>query len=92
MSEWLRVAAYASAHGVLMAPHHDPQIHGHLVAAADNGYILEGVPQPVRDPLWSALFTEQPQVMDGEVILHGPSGLASCSTTSSSSATGHPWR
>jgi L-alanine-DL-glutamate epimerase-like enolase superfamily enzyme len=75
VSEWLRVAAYASAHGVLMAPHHDPQIHGHLVAAADNGYTLEVFPNPVRDPLWSALFTEQPQVIGGEVILSDRPGL-----------------
>jgi len=75
VSEWLRVAAYAAAHGVLMAPHHDPQIHGHLVAAADNGYILEVFPNPVRDPVWSALFTEQPQVIGGEVILSDRPGL-----------------
>jgi L-alanine-DL-glutamate epimerase-like enolase superfamily enzyme len=60
---------------VLMAPHHDPQIHGHLVAAADNGYTLEVFPNPVRDPLWSALFTEQPQVIGGEVILSDRPGL-----------------
>lgn len=56
VTEWLRVAAYALAHGVLMAPHHDPHIHGHLVAAVDNGYIVETMPDPERDPLTDQLF------------------------------------
>ena len=46
ITEWLRAAAYASPHGVLMAPHHDPQIHGHLVAAVENGAVLEVFPDP----------------------------------------------
>jgi L-alanine-DL-glutamate epimerase-like enolase superfamily enzyme len=75
ISEWLRVAAYASAHGVLMAPHHDPQIHGHLLAAVPNGHIQEVFPNPVRDPLWSRLFSEQPQVLDGELVLGDRPGL-----------------
>ncbi len=75
VTEWLRVAAYASAHGVLMAPHHDPQIHGHLLAAVPNGHIQEVFPNPVRDPLWSRLFVEQPQVLDGELVLGEAPGL-----------------
>lgn len=75
ISEWLRVAAYASAHGVLMAPHHDPQIHGHLLAAVPNGHIQEVFPNAVRDPLWSRLFVEQPRVLDGELILADRPGL-----------------
>jgi L-alanine-DL-glutamate epimerase-like enolase superfamily enzyme len=75
MTEWLRIAAYASAHGVLMAPHHDPQIHGHLVAAVENGYILEVFPNTVRDPLWAGLFAERPQIVGGEVLLGDRAGL-----------------
>lgn len=75
VTEWLRVAAYASAHGVLMAPHHDPQIHGHLLAAVSNGHIQEVFPNPVRDPLWNRLFVEQPQVLDGELLLSDRPGL-----------------
>src|SRR5438876_2357479 len=75
VSEWLRVAAYASAHGVLMAPHHDPQIHGHLLAAVANGHIQEVFPNPVRDPLWSRLLVEQPQVLDGEPVLGDRPGI-----------------
>ncbi|MBA2357246.1 MAG: mandelate racemase/muconate lactonizing enzyme family protein [Actinobacteria bacterium] len=75
ITEWLRCAAYAGAHGVLMAPHHDPQIHGHLVAAVPNGYVLEVFPNPVRDPLWSELFVEQPPVVGGELVLGEAPGL-----------------
>jgi L-alanine-DL-glutamate epimerase-like enolase superfamily enzyme len=75
VTEWLRCAAYAGAHGILMAPHHDPQIHGHLVAAVPNGYVLEVFPNPVRDPLWSELFLEQPPVVGGELVLGDAPGL-----------------
>lgn len=75
ITEWLRVAAYAGAHGVLMAPHHDPQIHGHLVAAVENGHILEVFPNPVRDPVWKGLFAAQPKVAGGVVVMNGRAGL-----------------
>jgi D-galactarolactone cycloisomerase len=75
ITEWLRAAAYAGAHGVLMAPHHDPQIHGHLLAAVPNGHIQEVFPNPVRDPLWSRLFVEQPRVLNGELVLSDRPGL-----------------
>ena len=68
-TEWLRVAAYAAAHGVLMAPHHDPQIHGHLVAAAPNGHVLEVFPNKQRDPLWDELYLNRPAVVDGVYTL-----------------------
>jgi D-galactarolactone cycloisomerase len=75
VTEWLRAAAYASAHGVLMAPHHDPQIHGHLVAAVENGHVLEVFPNPARDPVWEGLFAEQPRMAEGEVLLGERPGL-----------------
>jgi L-alanine-DL-glutamate epimerase-like enolase superfamily enzyme len=74
-TEWLRCASYAGAHGVLMAPHHDPQIHGHLVAAVPNGDVLEVFPNPLRDPLWAELFVEQPSVVAGELPLGDAPGL-----------------
>ena len=69
VTEWLKVAACASSSGVLMAPHHDPQIHGHLVAAAPNGYILETFPNRERDPLWENLFIGRPEIKDGVAYL-----------------------
>jgi L-alanine-DL-glutamate epimerase-like enolase superfamily enzyme len=75
ITEWLRVAAYASAHGVVMAAHHDPQIHGHLLAASANGYIQEVFPNPARDPLWETLFLERPQIVDGQLVMTDRPGL-----------------
>jgi L-alanine-DL-glutamate epimerase-like enolase superfamily enzyme len=75
ITEWLRVASYAAAHGVWMAPHHDPQIHGHLCAAAPSGHILEVFPNPVRDPLWLELFVERPDVIDGVFLCPDRPGL-----------------
>lgn len=65
VTEWLRVAAYAAAHGVGMAPHHDPQVHGQLIAAVPNGHVQEVFPNPVRDPLWADLFTGRPEIENG---------------------------
>ena len=70
VTEWLRVAAYAASHGIVMAPHHDPQVHGQLIAAVPNGHVQEVFPNPVRDPLWAELFTGLPEIVDG--ILHVP--------------------
>jgi L-alanine-DL-glutamate epimerase-like enolase superfamily enzyme len=75
VTEWLKVAAYAAAHGVVMAPHHDAQIHGHLVAAVPNGYILEVFPNPLRDPLWEELFTGRPKVTKGVLRLPDSPGF-----------------
>lgn len=65
VTEWLRVAAYAASHGIVMAPHHDPQVHGHLIAAVSNGHIQEVFPNPARDPLWDNLFVGRPEIVDG---------------------------
>ncbi len=70
VTEWLRVAAYAACHGILMAPHHDPQVHGHLLAGTPNGHVQEVFPNPERDPLWAGLFVGQPEIRDG--VLHVP--------------------
>ena len=75
VTEWLKVAAYAATHGIIMAPHHDAQIHGHLVAAVPNGYTLEVFPNPQRDPLWAELFTGRPAVSNGVVQLSDAPGF-----------------
>lgn len=75
VTEWLRIADYAAHHHVLMAPHHDAQIHGHLVAAVPNGYILETFVNPERDPLWRDLFSVKPEIKDGMVILSDRPGF-----------------
>lgn len=41
ISEWKKVADYASASHILMAPHGDQEVHVHLVSAVSNGLIAE---------------------------------------------------
>jgi L-alanine-DL-glutamate epimerase-like enolase superfamily enzyme len=73
-TEWLRVAALCSALNIRMAPHHDPQIHGHLVASIPNGEIIETFPEADRDPVWAQLFTKKPEIRESELILSGDPG------------------
>jgi L-alanine-DL-glutamate epimerase-like enolase superfamily enzyme len=75
ITEWLRVAAYAHLHGVLMATHHDPHIHGHLAASAPNGECVEVFVDENRDPLWARLFTERAQLRDGHLHLNDLPGF-----------------
>lgn len=75
VTEWLKVAGHAASHGILMAPHHDPQIHGHLIAAVPNGHIQEVFPNPLRDPLWEELYEERPQIKDGYLYLSEKPGF-----------------
>ncbi|ALM86035.1 mandelate racemase/muconate lactonizing enzyme family protein [Bordetella sp. N] len=75
ITEWLRVAAYAHLHGVLMATHHDPHIHGHLAASAPNGDCVEVFVDENRDPLWARLFTERAQLRDGHLHLNDLPGF-----------------
>ena len=67
-TEWLKIAGLANCHHVLMAPHHDPQVHGHLCAAVPNGLILETFPDPERDPMWAELYTQRPEIKNSEMI------------------------
>jgi len=67
-TEWLKVAGMANSHHVQMAPHHDPQIHGHLCASVPNGLILETFPDPTRDPIWGELFTVRPEIKNSEIV------------------------
>lgn len=75
VTEWLKVAAYAAAHGVMMVPHHDPQVHGHLVAAVPNGFGVETFPNPERDPLWQELYTQRPEIRNGILELTDDPGF-----------------
>lgn len=75
VTDWLKVAAHAGAHAVTMAPHHDPQIHGHLVATASNGLIVETFPNAQRDPLWAELYSERPEISNGILTLTDKPGF-----------------
>lgn len=69
-TEALRVAQLAEQHGVLVAPHHAPEIHGHLVAALPRaGYCVESHGNAERDPLAHELYTRRARFEDGHIHL-----------------------
>ena len=56
VTEFMKVAAYAQAHDIDIAPHGSQDIHVHLVAAISNGLILEFYRDTV-DPMWGQIYT-----------------------------------
>jgi D-galactarolactone cycloisomerase len=67
-TEALRIAALAEQHGVLVAPHSAPEIHGHLVLALPRcAFGVESHGGPDNDPLAYGLFREHPELRDGHL-------------------------
>lgn len=75
-TESLRIAHYAEQKGVLIAPHTAPQIHSHLVSAFGNAaYGAESHGGHDRHPIQHHLYTNAPEVRDGEVHLSDAPGF-----------------
>jgi len=69
-TEALRVAALAEQHGVMVAPHTAPEIHGHLVLALPRcAFGVESHGGPETDPLAHGLFHEHPTLRDGHIVI-----------------------
>src|SRR6266566_9761330 len=67
-TEALRIAALAEQHGVMVAPHTAPEIHGHLVLALPRcAFGVESHGGPDSDPLAYGLFREHPELRDGHI-------------------------
>ncbi|HEX9869503.1 MAG TPA: mandelate racemase/muconate lactonizing enzyme family protein, partial [Candidatus Tectomicrobia bacterium] len=75
ITEWRKIAGMCSMYHVDIAPHHDPQIHGHLVAASPNGLTVESFHNPDRDPLWPDLYAESARLEGGQLYLSERPGL-----------------
>ena len=75
-TEALRVAALAEQHGVMIAPHTAPEIHGHLVAALPRcAFAVESHGDAMRDPLSHHLLTGRPETRDSHVYLNDKPGF-----------------
>lgn len=70
-----KIMALAEVHHILFAPHHDPQIHAHLVAASRAGYLAESHADAERDPVWFELFHGAPELRDGWLVLSERPGI-----------------
>lgn len=75
ITEWRKVAGMASMSDILMAPHHEPALHGHLLASVPNGYILESFANPDRDPFWFELYDRKPRIENSILYLDNTPGF-----------------
>ena len=75
ITEFMQVAALASAHDLRISPHGNQEIHIHLIAAINNGLLLEFYRETV-DPLRGQLFHEKLELdADGCVVVPEHPGL-----------------
>jgi D-galactarolactone cycloisomerase len=75
-TEALRVAALAEQHGVMVAPHTAPEIHGHLVLALPRcAFGVESHGGHDTDPLAHGLFREHPELRDGHIHIGDQPGF-----------------
>ncbi len=75
ITEFMKVAAMAQAHGLDICPHGDQQAHLHLLAAIPNGLMLEFYPREF-DPMHGRVYLETPELQpDGTVIVPDTPGL-----------------
>ena len=75
-TEGLRVAHMADQAGVMITPHHAPELHCHLVAAFPRtGFAVESHGSPDRDPIWHGLFSERARVRDSYVYMNDKPGF-----------------
>ena len=72
LTEWLRIAAHASAHHLPMAPHGNHYVGAHAVAAVDNGMIVESY---ARLHAWQDEFLAPMELVDGDLVLPATPGL-----------------
>lgn len=68
-AECTEIAGLCAAQNLGLAVHHDPQVHGHVVAAMPNGDTIETFPDSARDPIRAELFSMRPEIRDGQMQL-----------------------
>lgn len=75
-TEALRVAHIADHHGVMISPHHAPELHCHLVAAFPRGgYAVESHGSRDRDPIWQGIYKDRAQIRDSYVYMNEKPGF-----------------
>jgi D-galactarolactone cycloisomerase len=74
-TESLRVSHIADQEGVMITPHHSPELHCHLVAAFPRtGYAVESHGSHERDPVWQGMYLERAQIKDSYVTMNEKPG------------------
>jgi len=75
ITEWRKIASFASLMNINMGHHEEPQVALHLLAAIPNGKFVEIFPDRERDPMWYELVAEQPKISQGYMYLPEGPGL-----------------
>jgi L-alanine-DL-glutamate epimerase-like enolase superfamily enzyme len=75
VTEWRRIAGMASAMGIQMAHHEEPQVAIHLLASIPHGLFVEIFPDPARDPMWFDLPANKPPIRGGYMQVPQEPGL-----------------
>jgi L-alanine-DL-glutamate epimerase-like enolase superfamily enzyme len=75
ITEWRKIAGMASMEHLWLAPHHEPVLHGHLLASVPNGFILESFAEPERDPFWFEIYDRKPKIEKSVLHLDDTPGL-----------------
>lgn len=78
ITEWRRIAGMASAMGIQMAHHEEPQVAAHLLASIPHGLYVEIFPDPARDPMWFELPVQRPVIEKGYMYVPQEPGLGIC--------------
>jgi L-alanine-DL-glutamate epimerase-like enolase superfamily enzyme len=75
VTEFMKVAALAQAHGLDICPHGDQQAHIQLLGAVPNGLMIEFYPKEY-EPMHGKVYLETPELQsDGTVIVPETPGL-----------------
>jgi len=75
ITEWRRIAHYASLRHVSMAHPAEPQISLHLLSSIPNATCVEVLANPKRDPLWDKLVLNKPKISKGFIDTPSSPGL-----------------
>ena len=74
LTEFQKVAAYAEAKGVALAPHHVPHFHVQIAAAYPHTAWVEAFDNAKQHVAWLDLFPGYPEVRDGHMECHDRPG------------------
>jgi L-alanine-DL-glutamate epimerase-like enolase superfamily enzyme len=70
VTEFVKIASYCEATGVLLAPHHVPHFHVQLAAAYPHASWVEVFDSAKQHVAWPDLFLGYPEVRDGQMECH----------------------
>jgi L-alanine-DL-glutamate epimerase-like enolase superfamily enzyme len=74
LTEFQKVAPYAEAKGVALAPHHVPHFHVQIAAAYPHTAWVEAFDNAKQHVAWLDLFPGYPEVRDGHMECHDRAG------------------